>query len=159
MVFDERLHRLMQAFEDYRDAIEARAVRSASDAVALATVTGLPETALQRTMAEVAEMASGVRSCPFGRDFRGKPSLVAPFHAVKVRGAIFHTQGGLVVDGRARVLREDGRAFPNLYAGGGAARGISGPSAWGYMAGNGLLTATTLGRLAGETAAVAIREP
>ena len=55
------------------------------------------------------------------------------------------------------MLREDGRAFPNLYAGGGAARGISGPSAWGYMAGNGLLTATTLGRLAGETAADAIR--
>jgi fumarate reductase flavoprotein subunit len=43
-----------------------------------------------------------------------------------------------------RVLREDGSALPNLFAGGGAARGISGPSSWGYMAGNGLLTATTL---------------
>ena len=33
------------------------------------------------------------------------------------------------------------------------ARGISGPSSWGYMAGNGLLTATTFGRLAGDAAA------
>lgn len=36
--------------------------------------------------------------------------------------------------------------------GGGAARGISGPDASGYLAGNGLLTATTYGRLAGLAA-------
>jgi len=51
------------------------------------------------------------------------------------------------------VLTEEGNPLPNLFAGGGAARGISGPSNWGYMAGNGLLTATTLGRLAGSSAA------
>jgi fumarate reductase flavoprotein subunit len=79
--------------------------------------------------------------------------LQAPYYAVKVTGALFHTQGGLVVNAEARVLREDGSALPNLFAGGGAARGISGPSCWGYMAGNGLLTATTFGRLAGEAAA------
>ena len=39
--------------------------------------------------------------------------------------------------------------FPNLFAGGGAARGLSGPEAWGYLSGNGLLTAVTLGRAAG----------
>jgi predicted oxidoreductase len=52
---------------------------------------------------------------------------------------------------------EDGTPLPNLFAGGGAARGISGPSSWGYMAGNGLLTATTFGRLAGEAAARMMR--
>jgi fumarate reductase flavoprotein subunit len=70
-----------------------------------------------------------------------------------VNGALFHTQGGLAVDASGRVLREDGSALPNLYAGGGAARGVSGPSCWGYIAGNGLLTATTFGRLAGAAAA------
>jgi fumarate reductase flavoprotein subunit len=99
----------------------------------------------------------GERSDAFGRDFTGKPELRAPYYAVKVTGALFHTQGGLVVDGHARVLRNDGTPLPNLFAGGGAARGISGPSSWGYMAGNGLLTATTFGRLAGETAATAVR--
>ena len=34
-------------------------------------------------------------------------------------------------------------------AGGGAARGLSGPSDWGYLSGNGLLTAVTLGHIAG----------
>ncbi len=36
--------------------------------------------------------------------------------------------------------------------GGGAARGVSGPSSWSYLAGNGLLSAVVLGRLAGVAA-------
>ena len=73
-------------------------------------------------------------------------------------GALFHTQGGLEVDGDGRVLRRGGAPFPNLYAGGGAARGISGAGASGYIAGNGLLTATGLGKLAGRAAAQQVIE-
>lgn len=153
MVFDARLHRLMQEFQDYQDAIAANAIVVADDVAALAASTGLPAAALARTIEHVAAAGRGDAACPFGRDFRGKPPLAAPFHAVKVRGALFHTQGGLDVDCQARVRREDGTVFPNLYAGGGAARGVSGPASWGYIAGNGLLTATTLGRLAGDDAA------
>jgi fumarate reductase flavoprotein subunit len=52
-----------------------------------------------------------------------------------------------------RVVRAGGAAFPNLFAAGGAAVGVSGNSARGYLSGNGLLTATVLGRIAGEHAA------
>ena len=55
------------------------------------------------------------------------------------------------------MLHADGRPFPNLFAGGGAARGISGGDAAGYMAGNGLMTATTLGKLAGRAAAALVK--
>jgi fumarate reductase flavoprotein subunit len=157
MVYDERLHQLMQEFRDYEDALAARAVLRAEDVAGLAAATGLPATTLQGTLDDVCRMTRGELTCPFGRSFTGKPSLRSPYYAVKVRGALFHTQGGLAVDGRARVLREDGACLPNLYAGGGAARGVSGPSSWGYIAGNGLLTATTLGRLAGESAAALTR--
>jgi fumarate reductase flavoprotein subunit len=74
----------------------------------------------------------------------------------KVTGALFHTQGGLEVNKQARVLRKDGTLFPNLFAGGGAARGLSGPADWGYLSGSGLLMATNLGRLAGEAAATLV---
>jgi fumarate reductase flavoprotein subunit len=151
-ILDERLHRLMLEFQDYRDALESRAVLVAPDLAALRAATGLPE-ALAETLRDVERMTLGEIACPFGRDFGGKPPLQPPYRAVKVRGALFHTQGGLAVDGDARVLDPQGRALPNLYAGGGAARGVSGPSNWGYMAGNGLLTATVLGRLAGRAAA------
>ncbi|MFM7627126.1 MAG: FAD-binding protein, partial [Gammaproteobacteria bacterium] len=89
----------------------------------------------------------------FGRSFASLASLAPPFYAVRVTGALFHTQGGLQVDENARVLRPDGRALPNLSAGGGAARSISGPAVTGYLPGMGLCMAITLGRLAGESAA------
>lgn len=152
-IYDERLHKLMLEFDDYRNAVEARAIVSAPDLTELARLTALPAAALRASCDMVASCGRGERADDFGRDFTGKPLLAAPYYAVKVTGALFHTQGGLAVDAEGRVLRDDGRALPNLFAGGGAARGISGPSCWGYMAGNGLLTATTLGRLAGRAAA------
>ena len=76
---------------------------------------------------------------------------------VKVTGALFHTQGGLAIDTAARVLRADGTALPNLFAGGGAAVGVSGTGVEGYLSGNGLLTAFTLGRIAGQSAAELVK--
>lgn len=152
-IFDDRLHRLMLDFDDYRDALRAGAVIEAASIEALAAACGLPGDALARTFADVAGMVGGAGADSFGRDFTGKPPLAAPFRAAKVTGALFHTQGGLRVDRDARVLKRDGTVFPNLFAGGGAARGISGPGADGYLAGNGLLAATTLGKLAGRKAA------
>ncbi|PTQ58401.1 fumarate reductase flavoprotein subunit [Sphingomonas aurantiaca] len=155
-IFDARLHALMLQFDDYRDALSAGAVIEAADLDALADATGLPRDALARTAGQVAQMVAAEAEDPFGRDFTGKPVLAPPYRAAKVTGALFHTQGGLVVDRDARVLRADGSPLPNLYAGGGAARGVSGAGADGYMAGNGLLTATTFGKLAGRAAVEAI---
>jgi fumarate reductase flavoprotein subunit len=152
-IYDARLHRLMLEFDDYRDAVEARALITAGSIDELARLAGIDPAGLARTVAGVAALTRGEVADRWGRDFTGRPVLQAPYYAVKVTGALFHTQGGLAVDGQGRVQREDGSPLPNLLAGGGAARGISGPSSWGYMAGNGLLTATTFGRLAGETAA------
>lgn len=155
-IFDQRRHDLMLGFDDYQDAMRAGAVVRADDAAALATATGLPGEALVATLAQVAGLVAGEMADVFGRDFTGRPPLSAPFYAAKVTGALFHTQGGLVVDGNARVLKADRTPMPNLFAGGGAARGISGPGADGYLAGNGLLTATTFGKLAGRSAAAQI---
>jgi len=43
--------------------------------------------------------------------------------------------------------------LPNVFAGGGAARGVSGAHVWGYLSGNGLLSAVALGAIAGRRAA------
>ena len=152
-ILDQRLHALMMKFDDFQQAVAAGAVVRGDDVAALAARTGLPEAALRLTFAEVDAAKAGTGSDRFGRDFGGKPPLAPPFFAAKVTGALFHTQGGLEVDRDARVLRANGKPFPNLFAGGGAARGISGAGADGYLAGNGLLTATTLGKLAGRAAA------
>lgn len=152
-VFDQRLHELMEQFEDFQDALEAGAILRGDSIEELALSMKIPVDALEATFRQERACKEDGTSCPFGRDFAGKATLEAPFYAARVTGALFHTQGGLEVDGDARVLREEGGKFPNLFAGGGAARGISGRGASGYIAGNGLLTATSLGKLAGRAAA------
>ncbi len=151
--YDERLHQIMHQFDDYHDALRAGAVMTAPTWEELARTAGLPPEAVLQTVCEVEAMARGEAQDAFGRDFTQKPVLSGPFYAVRVTGALFHTQGGLAVNADARVKRKGGEVFPNLFAGGGAARGVSGPHANGYLAGNGLLTATTLGKIAGRVAA------
>jgi fumarate reductase flavoprotein subunit len=144
-IYDERLHQLGMTFQDYRDARAAGAVRPAPD---------LPF--LGKTLEEVQRYAASGGQDPFGRDFSRKPPLKPPCYAIKVTGALFHTQGGLVVDARARVLDIAGRPLPKLFAGGGAACGLSGDHVWGYLSGNGLLSAIVLGRIAGDEAAASL---
>ena len=155
-IYDERCHDVMKEFDDYHDALKADCIRKAETLDDLVAITKLPAT-LAITVADVAAMTRGEQEDSFGRDFTGKPQLEPPYYAVKVSPALFHTQGGLIVDENGQVKRSDGALLPNLYAGGGAARGISGPSCWGYLAGNGLITATAFGRLAGRAAAQSVK--
>ena len=152
-VFDARREQLVLGFTDYQEVLRLGGIRRADSVADLARLIQVPVPALEQTFAEVAALCANGQSDSFGRDFAGKQPLAPPLCAVKVTGALFHTQGGLVIDTQARVLRSDASPLPNLFAGGGAARGMSGPSRWGYFSGGGLLTAVTLGRLAGTHAA------
>ncbi|MEQ9815160.1 MAG: FAD-dependent oxidoreductase [Azospirillaceae bacterium] len=150
-IFDDRIAGIARQFEDFRQAEAAGAIVAANSIEALATACQLPPASLAATAAGVAGMKAGAVADPLGRDFTGAPPLVAPFRAVRVTGALFHTQGGLAIDRDARVRRAEGGVFANLYAAGGAACGVSGSGDAGYLSGNGLLTATTLGRVAGRS--------
>lgn len=152
-IFDDRIAAIARQFEDFRAAEAAGAVLSADTVAGLAERIHVPEATLAVTLAEVAALKAVGGTDHFGRDFAGVPQLAPPLAAVKVTGALFHTQGGLVVDDHARVLRQDGRPFETLFAAGGAACGVSGSQAHGYLSGNGLLTAFAYGALAGLGAA------
>lgn len=156
-IYDETRHKIMEQFDDYAQAKSAGCLIKADSIEELAEKTGVDEAGLRASIEESYALVASGEADRFGRSFAGKTPLAAPFYAVRVTGALFHTQGGLEVNGDGQVLQSDGQPFPNLYAGGGAARGISGPGADGYLAGNGLLTATTFGRLAGSHAAQAVQ--
>ncbi len=156
LVFDDRLLALGREFEEFNLAEAAGAVRQGDDVGGLAKAMDVPPDALAETLRATAACAKGESPDPFGRDFTGHPALAAPYHAIKVGGALFHTQGGLEINANAQVLRADGSTLPNLFAGGGAACGVSGSQVWGYLSGNGLLTAVNLGRLAAQSAAAQI---
>lgn len=148
VIYDARIDASCADLPQYVALKAAGGVRSAHTAAALAERIGVDADGLTTTLARV---ASGEPD-EFGRVF-DTPRLAPPFFAIRVTGAVFHTQGGLLIDSEARVLRTDGAAFANLFAGGGAARGISGGGPSGYLPGAGLASAITLGRVAGRNAA------
>jgi fumarate reductase flavoprotein subunit len=156
-VFDSRIASIAEQFEDFRAAEKARAILTGQTTEQLAAAMKIPADALAAELAAVEELKGNSGHDRFGRQFTPEQRLAPPYHAVKVTGALFHTQGGLAVDATARVRRENGGLFPNLFAAGGAATGVSGHAAPGYLSGNGLLTATVLGRLAGQAAASSLR--
>lgn len=152
-IWDKRCDDIATEIDNHRQARAAGAIRDCASAAEIAAVIGCDAAVIQETLDDVAAITIGKKRCPWGRQFANFPPLKPPYHCAKLTGALFHTQGGLEVDTAARVLRPDGSQFPNLFAGGGAARGLSGPADWGYLSGSGLLMATNLGRLAGEAAA------
>jgi len=155
-VFDNRIAAVARQFEDFRAAEQSGAVFSADTIEQLAVLMRVPADTFKAEWDEAEDLkAKGVQD-RFGRKFTPEQKCAAPFHSVKVTGALFHTQGGLAINPAARVKREVGTLFPNLFAAGGAAAGISGPTAAGYLSGNGLLTATVLGRAAGQAASAQI---
>ena len=152
-IFDARMAAVARQFEDFRDAERTGAVVTRQSVQALADAMHVPLDAFAAEWSETEALKSNAERDRYGRRFAPEQHFEAPFHAVKVTGALFHTQGGLVIDAACRVKRNDDTVFPNLFAAGGAAVGVSGSTAAGYLSGNGLLTATVLGRLAGQAAA------
>ncbi|AUA59987.1 Fumarate reductase flavoprotein subunit precursor [Achromobacter spanius] len=146
-VFDDRTLALARGFPDFVAAEAGHAVKTCADVSALAALIGCDAGVLQQTVQGVCPDATD----PHGRRF--DRTLQAPYHAIKVTGALFHTQGGLDIDAQCRVLNRDGQALPNLLAAGGAARGVSGNDVSGYLSGNGLLSAVAGGYIAAATAA------
>jgi len=159
VVYDDRLRQSNMRWPEYQQLTKLGMVKSAPDIASLAKIIGIPAEALQKTVTDSIAFAGATGKDPFGRDFTKNPALNSegPYFAAKVTGALFHTQGGLVVDENARVRRADGSPMPNLFAGGGTARSISGPGVWGYLPAAGLCMAVTLGRLAGQAAAAQTR--
>ena len=152
-VFDARIAAVARQFEDFRAAEQAGAMLVADTIDELAAKMRLPVANFAAEWREAETLKTRGDVDRYGRCFSATQKLAPPFFAVKVTGALLHTQGGLVIDATGRVKRNDGNLFPNLFAAGGAAVGVSGTTAAGYLSGNGLLTATVLGQLAGRSAA------
>lgn len=158
-IYDERIEALTAYTPDMKALLDLNAAKRGDDVEGLAQLIGVPEAALQASLADAHAACAAKTTDSIGRTWSEATPPLGSLRALKVVGAIYHTQGGLEIDGDARVLRQNGRPMPNLFAGGGAARSVSGPSSWGYLPAMGLCTAVTLGRIAGMAAAVQALHP
>ena len=157
-IFDQKMHDVAALEEEFIELARHGAFKSADTPSDLAKALDIDPAALTAEIGDARQAARGVRPDTFGRRDFGLGPLDQRLYACRIVPGLFHTQGGLAVDRDGRVLDSKGRPIPNLFAGGGAAGGLSGRSgAAGYASGNGLLSATALGRLAGVAAAAEVR--
>ncbi len=133
------------------DLVQAIARRPGARAWYLVDDAALAVRVRERTVAEMIDAARAAGATVLGP---GELPFEVPFAyrcAVHVAAAITHTMGGIRVDDRARVLREDGTALDGLYACGADVGGIA---SGGYA--SGLAAALVLGLAAAEEAARAV---
>ena len=121
---------------------KAGAVHTARTLGELAAAIDVPGDALAATVAEFNAFARTGHDEQFARGEsaydryygdprqRPNPSLaaleIAPFHAVRIVPGDLGTKGGLRVDERSRVLRDDGSVIAGLYAAGNASASVMG---------------------------------
>ena len=152
-IFDDRIKTIADKEDEFRDLVELGGIKAAASTAELAALFNLPVDKLANTLASYNQAADGKAADRFGRNKFGLAPLQTKYWICRVTPGLFHTQGGLKIDTTGHVLRRDGSRIPNLFAGGGAAGGISGRAgAAGYASGNGLLTAIGLGYVSGRSA-------
>jgi len=153
-VFDDRIKAIASKEEEFQELVDHNGIKGSDTIEGLAAIFNLPADALKQTIESYNRAAAAQGGDAQGREKFGLAPLTGRLWICRVTPGLFHTQGGLAVDDYGRVLRTDGSVIEGLYAGGGAAAGISGSAgAEGYCSGNGLLTAVGLGYLAGNDAA------
>lgn len=153
VIYDARIEAACVRIPELAALVELNAARVADSPEGLAALIGADADTLADALSKVQAVARRHGTDVFGRVWAHDVPPAGPYRALKVGGALYHTQGGLQIDAAARVQRPDGTTLPNLFAGGGSARSVSGPSSWGYLPAMGLTTAVVFGRLAGLSAA------
>ena len=156
IIFDQDIYNHLLSIEDFKNLMDMNAFKMAETVDDLADLLKLNKDAFRETFNEFN------RAVERGEDRFGRKELPkkleGKLYGIKVVPALFHTQGGLKINTNAQVLDRNGHVINNLYAGGGAAVGISGRHSYGYMSGNGLLAALGFGKIAGDHAANRIKK-
>lgn len=128
------------------NVVQATARRRHAKAYYLLDTEALEQRVRDRTVAELVEAAPAETHIAIGDLPFDPPDGIVT--AVRVIASITHTIGGLRVDERARVLREDGSAIDGLWA---AGVDVGGVATGGYA--SGLAQALVLGLAAAEDVA------
>jgi fumarate reductase flavoprotein subunit len=127
-------------------------IYSDASVAGLARVLGIEEDSLTRTVRRYNHAVEIRDPRLLDIERSGKPKLLqAPFYGLRVVPGITFTMGGILVDGKARVLSTSETPIAGLYAAGDAIGGLMGGYRGGYT--GGLMQAIVTGVLAGENAA------
>jgi succinate dehydrogenase/fumarate reductase flavoprotein subunit len=162
MVFDETMRKNAPISRDWRtnrdytwsldnsEEIKKGWIKKGDTLEELAQVTGMDSAVLKETIANFNKYCEEGKDLEFGRDPKTmKPINNGPYYALPLVPALISTQGGPEHDRESRVLDNDGKPIPHLFAAG----ELSSIIGWLYEAGTGHAESTVFARIAGENAA------
>lgn len=113
----------------------------------LARQTGVNAEHLEATVAQYNASLNGTD--PLGRGHRPRAIETPPFYAIRIQGMSFTSAVGLAVDGNLRVIDEENKPIPGLYAAGellGTGQMMGNATVGGML----VMPAITFGRLLGQ---------
>jgi flavocytochrome c len=139
-------------------AVEKGVAFSADTIPALAAAAGIDAQGLAATVADYNKLVARGKDTQFGKNLKGLPPIAKPkFYALKVAVATLGTMTGVKIDLDTHVLNAKGKAIPGLFAAGEIANG-------GFFnqvypaSGTSIQMSLTFGRIAGKTAALAVKK-
>jgi succinate dehydrogenase/fumarate reductase flavoprotein subunit len=147
------------AYPDLKDFFRHTLIDGWESVVEMESGLGLPQGALQRTMAEYNACVARGEDSRLGKHPHWLKTLSTPPYAafdLSLNRAIhrFHSLGGLRINSQAEVVSHAGRIIPGLFAAGACAAAIP-QNSKGYASGMTLSTGSLFGRIAGLAACTA----
>ncbi|SAM85784.1 probable OSM1 - fumarate reductase [Ustilago sp. UG-2017a] len=117
----------------------------------LAKEMAIPADKLQSTFQDYEAIAKGEKKCPWGKKFFSNSDLRMDqaFYVALMTPVLHYTMGGLEIDPESRVVDNQGKSIPGLFACGEIAGGVHGANRLG---GSSLLGCVVFGRVAGDSA-------
>ena len=146
LVFDQAVRESLAAIESY---IKAGIVTEADTPEALGEAIGIDGAALAETLKTYAGYQAAGKDEEFERDSMELPLDQPKYYAALCAPAIHHTMGGVKIDTKTQVLKEDGSPIPGLFAAGEVTGGVHGANRLG---GNAVTDIVVFGRIAGSMA-------
>ena len=146
LVFDQAVRESLAAIESY---IKAGIVTEADTPEALGEAIGIDGAALAETLKTYAGYKVAGKDEDFGRESMELALDKPKYYAALCAPAIHHTMGGVKINTKTEVLKEDGTAIPGLFAAGEVTGGVHGANRLG---GNAVTDIVVFGRIAGTAA-------
>lgn len=118
----------------------------------LAKEMGISSDKLQATFSDYEAIAKGEKKCPYNKKFFSNSDLRMDqaFYVALMTPVLHYTMGGLEIGPDSKVIDNQGKAIPGLFACGEIAGGVHGANRLG---GSSLLGCVVFGRVAGDSAA------
>jgi len=162
MVFDEVIMKAAPISRDWRpnkdhdwsldnsDELSRGWIKKGDTVAELARALNMDESVLELTIAKFNDYCRTGTDPDFGRDVKTmKPINNGPYYALPLLPMLISTQGGPEHDKESRVLDNNGKPIPRLYAAG----ELSSIIGWLYEAGGGHAECIVFGKIAGKNAA------